>query len=156
MRPEGLPRLASTVSASIDVAAPAAQIFAILADPRRHGEIDGSRMIRRCVGGPGRLSLGSEFVMAMRLWGIPYRVRNRVVEFEADRLIAWRHFEPQHWRFELEPTEAGTRVTETFDFSYWPPASRRVLVLLGWPRRNRDAITRTLDMLAAAARGPRT
>lgn len=140
------------VSASIDVAAPACEIFAILADPRRHGEIDGSGMICRCLAGPARLGLGSRFVMAMRLWGVPYRVRNRVVEFEENRLIAWRHFEPQRWRFEIEPTGTGTRVTETFDYGYWWPAGRLLLVLFGWPRRNRRAIARTLERLAAAAR----
>ena len=97
------------VSESIEIAAPASRIFDILADPRRHVEIDGSHMLRRCLDGPDRLGLGSKFVMSMRLWGVPYRVRNRVVEFEENRLIAWRHFEPQHWRFELQPTQSGTQ-----------------------------------------------
>lgn len=141
----------TTVSASIDVAVPASDIFAVLADPRRHGEIDGSGMIRRCLAGPARLSLGAEFVMVMRLWGIPYRVRNRVVEFEENRLIAWRHFEPRHWRFELEPTASGTRITETFDYSYWPPPGRLLLSVFGWPGRNRRAIAGTLERLATAA-----
>ncbi len=146
-----------SVSASIEIAAPASQIFAILADPRRHVEIDGSHMLRRCLDGPDRLVLGSKFVMAMRLGRIPYRVRNRVVEFEEDRLIAWRHFEPQHWRFQLQPTQSGTRVTETFDYSYWSPVGRLVLVALGWPRRNKPAITNTLALLASAAQsGPTT
>ncbi len=143
------------VSASIEIIAPAPQIFDILADPRRHVEIDGSDMIRSCLDGPDRLGLSSEFVMSMRLWGVPYRVRNRVVEFEENRLIAWRHFEPQRWRFELEPTESGTRVTETFDYSYWPTAGRLLLVGLGWLRRNETAITKTLALLASAAQtGP--
>ncbi len=144
------------LSASIEIAAPASRIFDILADPRRHIEIDGSQMIRRCVAGPERLGLGSEFVMSMRLFGIPYRVRNRVVEFEENRLIAWRHFEPQRWRFELERTESGTRVTETFDYSYWPPVGRLLLVGLGWIRRNETAITQTLALVASAARGNQT
>jgi uncharacterized protein YndB with AHSA1/START domain len=139
------------VSASIEIAAPASRIFDILADPRRHVEIDGSHMLRRCLDGPDRLGRGSQFVMAVRLCGVPYRVRNRVVEFEENRLIAWRHFEPQHWRFQLQPTRSGTRVTETFDYSYWPPAGRLLLVALGWPRRNKPAITKTLALLASAA-----
>jgi hypothetical protein len=143
------------VSASIEIAAPAPQIFDILADPRRHVEIDGSDMIRCCLDGPERLGLSSEFVMSMRLWGVPYRVRNRVVEFEENRLIAWRHFEPQRWRFELEPTESGIRVTETFDYSCWPTAGRLLLVGFGWLRRNETAITKTLVLLASAAQtGP--
>jgi hypothetical protein len=139
------------VSASIDIAAPAPEIFDILANPLRHAEIDGSDMIRRCLDGPERLGLGSEFVMSMRFSGVPYRVRNRVVEFEENRLIAWRHFEPQRWRFQLEPTESGTRVSETFDYSYWPPVGRLLLVGLGWLRRNETAIAKTLALLASAA-----
>ena len=73
------------VSASIEIDGPAVHIFDILVDPRRHVEIDGSDMIRCCLNGPERLGLSSEFVMSMRLWGIPYRVRNRVVEFEENR-----------------------------------------------------------------------
>jgi hypothetical protein len=143
------------VSASIEIAAPFHRIFDILADPRRHVEIDGSDMIRCCIDGPERLSLGSEFVMSMCLWGVPYRVHNRVVEFEENRLITWRHFEPQRWRFELEPTESGTRVTETFDYSYWPKAGRLLLVGLGWIRRNETAISQTLALLTSAAQtGP--
>ena len=139
------------VAASIEIAAPASRIFAILADPRRHVEIDGSHMLRRCLDGPDRLGLGSQFVMSMRLCGVPYRVRNRVVEFEENRLIAWRHFEPQHWRFQLQPTQSGTRVTETFDYSYWHLVGRLLLVALGWPRRNKPAITQTLALLASTA-----
>jgi len=143
------------VSASIEIDGPAVHIFDILVDPRRHVEIDGSDMIRCCLNGPERLGLSSEFVMSMRLWGIPYRVRNRVVEFEENRLIAWRHFEPQRWRFELEPIESGTQVTETFDYSYWPTAGRLLLVGLGWLRRNETAITKTLALLATTAQsGP--
>ena len=144
------------VSESIEIAAPVSRIFDILADPRRHVEIDGSHMLRRCLDGPDRLGLGSEFVMSMRLWSFPYRVRNRVVEFEENRLIAWRHFEPQHWRFELQPTQSGTRVTETFDYSYWPLAGRLLLVAMGWPRRNKPAITKTLALLARTAQASPT
>jgi Polyketide cyclase / dehydrase and lipid transport len=140
-----------TVSESIEIVAPASRIFDILANPRRHVEIDGSHMLQSCLDGPARLGLGSEFVMSMRLGSVPYRVRNRVVEFDEGRLIAWRHFEPQHWRFELVPTESGTRVTETFDYSYWPLAGRLLLVVMGWPRRNKLAIAKTLPLLARTA-----
>ncbi len=54
------------VSESIEIAAPASRIFDTLADPRRHVEIDGSHMLRRCLDGPDRLGLGPEFVMSMR------------------------------------------------------------------------------------------
>ena len=65
--------------------------------------------------GPERLSMGSTFTMSMRLFGVPYRVTNRVAEFEPNQLIAWRHFEPQHWRYELKPVADGTEKTASFD-----------------------------------------
>lgn len=89
--------------------------------------------------------------MSMRLFCVPYRVTNRVVEFEPNRLIAWRHFEPQHWRYELEPVAGGTRVTESFDYSYWPVFGRWFIRLLGWSGRNQRAIAQTLPRLKAEA-----
>jgi len=38
--------------------------------------------------------------MAMKL-GVPYAVKNTVVEFEPDRQIAWCHFAKARWRYEL-------------------------------------------------------
>ncbi|ODU03023.1 MAG: hypothetical protein ABS81_15630 [Pseudonocardia sp. SCN 72-86] len=80
-----------TVTASTVVAAPPAEIFALLADPHRHHEFDGSGSVRAAVTGPHRLGLGDRFSMSMKI-GLPYRVTNTVVEFEPDRRIAWCHF----------------------------------------------------------------
>ncbi len=135
----------------MDIAAPAEVVFAILADPAQHVKIDGSNMVRGIRTGPPRLSLGATFNVSMRLWGFPYHVTNRVVEFEVNRLIAWRHFEPQRWRYELETSGAGTRVTESFDYSYWSLPGRQFIRLLRWPERNRRAIARTLLRLKAVA-----
>ncbi|MET3962321.1 uncharacterized protein YndB with AHSA1/START domain [Marmoricola sp. OAE513] len=80
-------------SASTTIAAPAAVVFAILSDPRQHSRIDGSGTVRDSVSGPDRLVLGSRFGMKMKM-GAPYRIQNKVVEFEQDALIAWRHMGP--------------------------------------------------------------
>ena len=124
------------VQSTINIAAPAEIIFDILADPAQHPKIDGSTTVRCLLGGPRRLSAGSQFSMSMRLFGVPYRVTNRVVEFELNRLIAWRHFEPQRWRYELEPVTGGTRVRESFDYSAYSMAGRWLIRLAGWPGRN--------------------
>ena len=138
---------ASDVSASTVIAAPATTIFMILADPRQHARIDGSGTVRGVVAGPDRLELGSEFGMSMKM-GAPYKIKNRVVEFEEGRLIAWRHFNGHRWRWRLEPVGDGTtRVTEEFD---WSTARVPLLISVSWfPRGNRRSITRTLDRLAA-------
>lgn len=102
-------------AARIVIDAPAPVIFEILANPRRHSEIDGSSSVRHVLHGPERLSLGAVFGMAMHL-GINYRMTNTVVEFEEGRLIGWRHLGRWIWRYELETLPDGrTQVTETFD-----------------------------------------
>ena len=86
------------------------------------------------------------------LWRVPYRVHNRVVEFEENRLIAWRHFEPQHVALRTRAHRIRHRVTETFDYSCWPLTGRLLLrPALGWPIRNKPAITKTLALLARTA-----
>jgi uncharacterized protein YndB with AHSA1/START domain len=134
------------VSHSIVVDAPPEEVFDLLADPRRHAEIDGSGMVRGELKAPERLSYGSTFSMKMRMV-VPYRITNTVVEFSEGRLIAWRHVGRHIWRWELEPEGEGTRVTETFDWS--TALSPRALELLGYPERNAKAIQETLARLAA-------
>ncbi len=62
------------------------------------------------------MRLGSKFTIGMKAYGFPYRVTSKVVEYEENQLIAWCHFIKNRWRFELEPVEGGTRVTESADY----------------------------------------
>lgn len=133
-----------SVSASTVVAAPAAQVFALLADPHRHHEFDGSGTVRGAASGPDRLALGDRFGMGMRQ-GLPYRTTNVVSEFEPDRHIGWHHGAKAVWRYELEPVAGGTRVTETFDYARAPLA--RGLELLRVPAGNLRSIEATLARL---------
>lgn len=142
----GLVAPAQRVSVSRLIDAPPGAIFDVLADPALHPQIDGSGTVRAARGAPDRLVLGSRFGMDMR-WGLPYFVRNTVVELQEGRLIAWRHVMGSRWRYQLEPVGAATRVTETFD---WSTAHvRRPLELAGFPTRNAASMLRTLDRLAA-------
>ncbi len=128
------------------IAAAPEQIFSLLADPAQHPLIDGSGTVRASRGSaPARLSLGAEFGMEMRM-GAPYKIQNTVVEFEENRLIAWRHFSGHRWRWRLEPAGDGrTEVTETFDWS--TARSPLAIQLMGFPKRNADAIEKTLARL---------
>lgn len=137
-------------SATATVAAPPATVFAIVADPRQHSRIDGSGTVRDAVSGPDRLELGSTFGMSMKM-GAPYRIKNKVVEHETDRLIAWRHAGLHRWRYELAPTpDGGTEVTETWDLSHYPAPGRALLSTL-FGARTQQAIEQTLVKLKAAA-----
>jgi hypothetical protein len=110
------------VSRVID--APPEAIFSLLADPRRHRDIDGSGTVREAKDLPDRLRLGSTFGMSMKM-GIPYSTVNEVIEFEEGRRIAWQPSSKlfawvsggRIWRYELEPVDGGTRVTETWDIT---------------------------------------
>ena len=129
------------------VPAAAGDIFELLASPARHPEFDGSGTVREVRGRrtPERLSLGATFGMQMR-WVAPYTILNEVVEFDEGRLIGWRHFAGHIWRYRLEPLGLrSTKVTEEYDPrpSRFPRATR----LLGWERRNQDAIEHTLANL---------
>jgi hypothetical protein len=80
--------------------------------------------------------------MGMRI-GLPYLIRNRVVEFEEGRLIAWRHFHGHRWRYELSDVDGGTLVRETFDWStaLFPAYIERA----GYPERHPRSMARTLE-----------
>jgi uncharacterized protein YndB with AHSA1/START domain len=140
------------VSDSIAVAAPPDVVFAILAAPRQHSRIDGSGSVRSVLRGPERITAkGQSFVVRMKLFGVPYVVVNRVVEFEPDRLIAWRHVTANRWRYELTPTDGGTKVTETFDMSRADRVTDAVVRWAKFPDRNQHGITETLARLKNAA-----
>ncbi|MDA8269668.1 MAG: SRPBCC family protein [Actinomycetota bacterium] len=138
---------APVIARSRVIPASPAAIFDLLADPAAHARLDGSGSVRSAVGNPARLSLGATFAMNMRI-GLPYRVTNTVVEFEEGRRIAWRHFGGHVWRYELEPVDGGTRVTETFDGS--TSKAPVVLTLMGVARKHPLAMEATLQRLADA------
>lgn len=142
--------MSESVSAStvIDGVAPA-EVFAWLADPANHARSDGSEHVLEPIG-PDRLTRkGQRFGMKMR-WIVPYRVTNTVVEFEQDRRLAWRHFAGHRWRYELEPLDGATRVTETFDLTPVPgPLHLVYRVAFGYPDAYRDNLISSLHKLEA-------
>ena len=120
-------------------------IFDLLADPRRHGEIDGSGSIQSAqLDAPERLSLNATFGMKMKI-GLPYKITNTVVEFEDNKTIAWRHFGGHIWRYILEPVDGGTKVTEQFDWN--KSKSPLILKLRKSPQDNAKSMEKTLENL---------
>ncbi|MDO3402124.1 MULTISPECIES: SRPBCC family protein [Actinomycetes] len=110
------------------IAAPAADIFAVLTDPHGHVAIDASGMLQDATGEPAR-QVGDRFVVHMdreALNDFPmgkYDVTVDIVDYEQDRLIAWTilgQIKPQigHvYGYRLEPTDDGTVVTSFYDWS---------------------------------------
>jgi uncharacterized protein YndB with AHSA1/START domain len=148
------------------IAAPPDPIFDILSDASKHPLIDGSGMLQGLSGidrDNGRaepLHLGSTFGMGMKM-GVRYTTRNRVVEFEPGRRIAWqtgpdgtwgRFVAGRIWRYELEPVGDGTLVRESWDIT---PDHQRVLLKLGgiYSGKTRRNMEQTLARLDAAVTG---
>ncbi|GAB2937445.1 hypothetical protein GCM10027047_37530 [Rhodococcus aerolatus] len=135
------------VARQTTVAAPVGEVFALVADPHRHHEIDGSGTVRDTVSGPERLSSGATFSVGMKQYGVPYKITSRVTAFEDDRLVEWQHPMGHKWRWEFAGTDAGhTQVTETFDYS--TAKAPKMLELLGQPAKNAGGIEETLRGLA--------
>jgi hypothetical protein len=138
--------MTDTVSAAADVAADPHEVFEFIRRPANHAEISGDGSVREGVTGPELLGMGDKFGMKMRV-GIPYRVTSKVVEFDADRTIAWCHFGGHRWRWQVEPSPGGTKVTLTYDQSTarFPPLLR----LVGYPERHRDNVQQSVANVAA-------
>lgn len=138
------------VSRSVDVAAPASELFAIVADPRRHHEVDGSGTVGDNIRAPERLEIGSRFTTKMRMYGVPYRITNTVSALTPDQLIEWRHPVGHRWRWEFHATSpTSTRVTETFDYRDAGTVKNRLKYYeaTGFAKRNAAGIEATLRRL---------
>ena len=113
----GNPRIKS---ASIIINAPVTSVFDVVANPHLHAVIDGSKSVKSVIYGPERLSLGDKFGMNMQI-GIKYKITNTVVEYEENKVIAWRHLGRWIWRYEFrEISPNQTVVTESFDGTKTP------------------------------------
>jgi len=136
------------VSRRITVAAPASDVFDLVANPHRHAELDGSGTVRQApVTAPERLSEGARFRVAMKMHGVPYGITSTVTGYQENRLVEWQHPFGHRWRWELVEVSPGiTEVTETFD--YTTSRAPRLLELLRMPAMNAHGITRTLRQLA--------
>ena len=156
---------AKAVSVSKRINAPVPAVFGVLADPARHVELDGSRMLRSAVTSSPITRVGDVFVMKMHNSRLgDYEMNNHVVEYELDRRLSWEpeagHGHPNaasansaqsrwghRWTFELTPVgKDATIVIESYDRSR-APEKERVDIDNGeiWT----ESMTKTLQRLDA-------
>jgi uncharacterized protein YndB with AHSA1/START domain len=141
------------------IPAPPEAIFAIISNPRRHHEIDGSGTVRDAMDVQDHLELGSKFGMHMKL-GVPYSMVSEVVEFEPNRLLAWQSRPSgsigsklgggRIWRYELEPVDGGTTVRESWDITH----EKVKAVVRPARKRTREAMAKTLERIEELATAP--
>lgn len=143
------------VSASREIAAPAARIFELIADPSQQPRWDGNDNLAEAVAAQRVRRIGDVFNMKLTLGTVR---ENHVVEFEEGRRIAWLPSEtgrrpPGHlWRWELEPIdETHTRVIHTYDWSRLTDKNRLPRARRTTPER----LLASLDRLAELAESVR-
>ena len=138
------------VSRSVEVDAPAAELYAMAADPRRHPELDGSGTVRENIKVPAEMAVGSKFSTNMKMYGLPYRITSTVTALEPNKLIEWRHPLGHRWRWQFESlSPTRTRVTETFDYHAAGAVKNalRYYELMGFAKANATGIEATLGKL---------
>ncbi|RNI23868.1 SRPBCC family protein [Flexivirga caeni] len=138
-------------TATRTIAAPAATIFELIADPSRQPEWDGNDNLAQAAPGQRVHGVGDVFRMTITK-GLDRD--NHVVEFEEGRRIAWRPSEPGKpqpghlWRWELRPLDdTHTEVTHTYDWTQLHDAAREERAR--WTTSERLAAS--LEKLAAAS-----
>jgi uncharacterized protein YndB with AHSA1/START domain len=137
---------------------PAAELFAVLVEPGRHREIDGSATVQGRATGAAISAVGQVFTMSMHASDLgEYISENHVVEFEPGRRITWettRDGKPPvgfRWGWEVQPMAAGrTLVTHTYDWSR--VSDEAVLKRVNFPRVSAKEMNETVTRLAAIAR----
>jgi Polyketide cyclase / dehydrase and lipid transport len=148
------------VTASTTIEAAPEAVFAVLADPSAHADIDGTGWVRQSLDGDRITETGQVFRMAMHHPGHPdkdYEIANLVEVFDAPRAIAWKpgteapetgelSFGNWTWRYDLEAAgPSGTKVTLTYDWSAVGPEVREYLQ---FPPFEPDHLDNSLQHLA--------
>jgi len=155
-RPDADPPTPERFEVSRLVRAPAAEVFAVLTDPRGHVRIDSSGMLMSADGERVE-AVGDTFVVHMdreALGDLPmgrYDVTVIVTGLEPDRLVEWtisgtvqppiRHL----YGYRLAPVEEGTMVTSYYD---WSQIEARYRPLGIFPVVPESALRATLGILA--------
>ena len=143
------------VRASREIAAPAATIFELIADPAQQPRWDGNDNLAGAEAGQRVRAVGDVFVMTNRNGGVR---DNHVVAFAEGREIAWRpapHGEQpagHQWGWVLEPLEDGrTLVTHVYDFSDLPASQEARLAKAR--QMTPEKLMASIDRLAELAEG---
>lgn len=121
---------------TVTIAAPITTVFAFLADPAMHPRTEPSDWVREAIDPEPITATGQLFGMRMGFPGTgqPYVMHNRVTAYEPDRVLEWEPGQLNdeqeldtggwRWRYDLAPTQDGTRVQLSYDWSATSQAIR--------------------------------
>ena len=148
-----------TVSATTVITAPAAAVFAVLADPAMHAAIDGTGWVGQPLELEPLTAAGQVFRMSMYHPNHPdgnYQMANRIQVFDPPRTISWQpgneagdgtlSIPGWTWRYDLTPTgPSSTTVTLCYDWSAVPDSIREHI---GFPPFPPEHLSNSLVHLA--------
>lgn len=150
--------MSADVSVDREIAAPAADVWAMVSDVTRMGEWSPETTGCRWVGGASGPAVGSKFKGANRNGWHRWSTTNTVVECEPGKSFVFETvvgpIAVARWGYRFEDTDAGCRVTETWEDQRGGLAKSLGGVASGVGDRadhNRQTMAGTLDALAAAA-----
>jgi Polyketide cyclase / dehydrase and lipid transport len=152
------------ISATKVIDAPADAVFAVLADPNQHAELDGGGMVQGPEGDTPTIGgIGQVFTMNMRQDALgDYRMVNTVTAFVPVARIGWgpsmdpscdaaKNFEGvdvsgHTYTWDLHESDGRTEVTETYDWTGVKDPQFEKL----FPLVSQEDLERSLDKLAKA------
>jgi uncharacterized protein YndB with AHSA1/START domain len=148
------------LSISRDIAASPAAVFAAITDVTRMGEWSPENHTNEWKDGATAAAIGARWVGHNRNGDKEWSTESRVAELVPDERFTFECVAPDYndfhfatWRFDIEATDGGCRVTQSWQ-DLRPEASRQgVSPISGVGDRvvhNRDGMERTLAALAAA------
>ena len=129
----------------VEVPAPVDAVWRVITDVTRTGEW--SHECRRVawLDGAAEASYGARFRGGNKWLMFRWSRTNEIIELEQDRAIGWRTLpswrfpDSTEWRFVLEPTTEGTRITQTYEVvqaaAWWSWLMARMVP----PHRDRSA-----------------
>ncbi len=104
------------IAAETTLQATAEEVYALVANPARHAELDGGTTVRGLNRGvDGEFAEGDTFSQKMFMF-IPYTLPMKVTRAEKNRGVTWLHPGKHTWSWDITDHQNGTvTVRETFD-----------------------------------------
>jgi uncharacterized protein YndB with AHSA1/START domain len=150
--------MAADVTVSRDVHAPAETVWAMIADLPRMGDWSPETEGGEWIGGATGPAPGAKFRGRNRNEGKSWKTVSQVVDAEPGRrfsfIVKAAVLPVAEWAYDIEPTDAGCRVTETWSDrrpGFFKPIAAKVTGVSDRTEHNRVTMEQTLERLASAA-----
>lgn len=144
-------------SATVDIAAPATTVYDLVTDITRMGERSPECYRADWVDGtPG--TVGARFRGRNRIGPIKWATTCTVTTADPGREFAFSVIggngrEQTRWRYVIEATDGGCRLTESYEFVWCPIAARAAELPFPRNRQLRRGIRSTVEAIKAEAEG---